>query len=192
MVNCLQRNSTINVIFGLLLQVILIFVFLTIFFFSYVTKSEKDSFELQMNLVIDDIAPDLNIKPFVKPENKDIATIIIDGSLDLELNKSIKDNYEDDKKNKDQNDKIKNKAYNLMFISLGVIAFISIIFLISGNSVSCLYIHYRDAIIAVMFVAFTEYIFLELITKKYWSIDPSEVRTQISNSIQDWMKINHP
>ena len=49
------NNNWVKYIFSILFQVILIFTFLTIFFFVYVVKVEKEQFKGQINLIVDDI-----------------------------------------------------------------------------------------------------------------------------------------
>ena len=194
MTKCLEENSTVNKIFGIFLQVTLIFVFLTIFFFSYVGNSEKDSFKLQMNIVVDDLAPDMDVRDWINPktqDQKDIATAILEGSLELARKNSEKDDVSEDQAIKVQNKKIMDKAYLWMGIALGVMALAVIILVLMGKCVP-FHIHLKEAAIVVFFVAMTELIFLTIITKKYWSVDPSQVRNQLGDSIQKWIQIHHP
>lgn len=191
MVKCSKENSIVNKIFGIFLQVILIFVFLTVFFFSYVGNAEKESFKLQMNLVVDDLVPDLNIRSSIPPGQEDLATVILDGSLDLAKKNSMKNSETDDQNIKDQNNKIKGKAYLWLGIAVGVMLIVTIILVLLGKCIPY-HIHLKEALIVVFFVAMTEFIFLTIITKKYWSVDPSEVRNQLGNSIQKWIQIHHP
>jgi hypothetical protein len=59
------------------------FIFLTIFFFTYVGEVEKDAFKLQMNIVVDDLSDNINVRSFVPKGQEDTATIIMDGSLEV-------------------------------------------------------------------------------------------------------------
>jgi ascorbate-specific PTS system EIIC-type component UlaA len=53
-------------------------------------------------------------------------------------------------------------------------------------------LHAKEVITVVFFVAITEIIFLNVITKKYWSVNPSQVRRQLGESMKRWIKQNHP
>jgi hypothetical protein len=186
-----KENPLLNRVFGIFLQVVFIFIFLTIFFFSYVGESEKESFKKQMNIVVDDLAPDFNVRQYVKDGYENFATVVIEGSLELARKKADKDSTSEDDAIKQQNNQIKKEAYKWLFICIGILVFIIICIVLSGGTVP-FHIHMKDAAIVVFFVAATEFIFLNLITANYWSVDPSEVRRNLGDSIQQWIQQHHP
>ena len=188
---CIPKNPIINKIFKLFLQVVLIFIFLTVFFFTYVGNVEKESFTTQMNIVVDDIVPDINIHEFVPPGQEDTAVFILDGSMEVARNNALNDSKEEDKYINDQNIAIRNKAFILLGIVLGILLLVSLILYLTKHCIP-FQIHIQDALIVVIFVAITEMLFLTIITKNYWSVDPGQVRSQIGKSIQKWIKENHP
>lgn len=187
MINCKQDSPFVKKTFFILLQVLLIFIFLTTFFFTYVNYIEKETFKTQMNLIVDDITEDINIKPFIPPGKEDTASIIILGSLDFAEEYALKNSAEDDKKNSDKNDKIKNKAMLFLAILSAVLVIMVVIFFVAGYCIP-FHTHLKEAMIIIFFVALTEFIFLIVITRNYWSIDPSTVRQEIGNSIQTYIK----
>ena len=75
--NCNFKNPIINKIYHIFLHVIFIFIFLTIFFFLYVGDAEKKSFKTQINLVVDDIMNDIDIKSFIVFSNSEDEVLIL-------------------------------------------------------------------------------------------------------------------
>jgi hypothetical protein len=167
------------------------FIFLTIFFFTYVGDVEKDAFKLQMNIVVDDLSDDMNIRSFVPKGQEDTATIIMDGSLEVARRNAMRDAKKEDKKIDEQNSKIRNKAFLWLGISIGVLVIVIAFLALTGHCIP-FHLHAKEALIVVFFVAITEIIFLNVITKKYWSVNPSQVRHQLGESMKKWIKQNHP
>lgn len=191
MVQCMSDNPIVNKSFYILLQVLFIFIFLTIFFFTYVHSIEKETFKTQMNIVVDDLALDMNIRPLVPKGQEDIATILLSESLDLARKNAEKSSASDDQKINDQNRHIRNKAFLWVGIATSVLLVIALGLYFTGHRVS-FQIHIKEALIVVFFVAITELIFLTVITKKYWSVDPSQIRQKLGNDMQDYIKTHHP
>jgi hypothetical protein len=191
MSKCLPDSSITNRIFGIFLQVMLIFVFLTLFFFTYVGAVEKDAFKLQMNIVVDDLSDDMNVRQFVAPGQEDTATVIMDGSLEVARRHAMSETKKEDKKINDQNATIRNKALKFIAIAGGLLVVVVIILVSTGHCVP-FHLHTKEALIVVFFVALTEILFLNIITKKYWSVNPSDVRHQLGESMKGWIKENHP
>lgn len=191
MVQCMPDNPIVNKSFYILLQVLFIFIFLTIFFFTYVHSTEKVAFKTQMNMVVDDLALDMNVRPLVPKGQEDIATILLFGSLDLARKNAEKSTASDDQKINEQNNQIMKKAFLWVGISTSVLLVIALGLYFTGH---CLpfQIHIKEALIVVFFVAITELIFLIVITREYWSVDPSQIRQELGDAMQDYIKKHHP
>jgi hypothetical protein len=189
MAKCLPDSPTIKRIFRIFLQVILTFVFLTIFFFTYVDAVEKDVFKLQMNTIVDDLYDDMNFRQFVSTGKEDMATILLDGSLDVSRINAMNDTKGEDKHINDQNRKIKNKAFLWVGISLVLLVIIISILVFYGYCIP-FHIHTKEAIIVIFFVAITEIIFINIIAKKYLLLNPSEIRHKLGESVKFWIKQN--
>jgi len=187
MISCKQDSPFLKKTFFILLQVLFTFIFLTVFFFTYVNHIEKETFKTQMNLIVDDITEDINIKPFIPPGKEDDASVIILGSLDFTEEYALKNSAEDDKRISDQNNKIKNKAILWVVIGSAVLLMLAVILVIARYCIP-FHIHLKDAMIVVFFIALTEFIFLVVITRNYLSVDPFTVRQEIGNSIQEYIK----
>lgn len=188
MVKCIHtfENKIINRIFYIFLQVLIIFIFLTIFFFTYVNDTEKDAFKTQINILVDDLALDMDIKPLVPKENKDIVTILLSGVLDFSKKNSRKSTEKEDANIKKQNNKIMKKAFIWLFVFIGIMVLIYGALRLSGQCIM-FHSHIREALLIVVFIALTEFVFLNMITKQYWSIDISDVRQKLGNTIQDYI-----
>jgi len=185
---CKPDNPTVNKIFHVLLQILFIFIFLTIFSFTFVYSTEKAASKTQMNIVVDDLSLDMNVRPLVPKGREDIATILISGALDLAKKNAIKST---DEIIKEQNNKIIKKAFLWVGISSGVLLVIGLSLYLSGH---CLpfHMHMKEALIVVFFVALTELAFLLIITREYWLVDPSEIRQTLGDAMQDYIKKHHP
>lgn len=191
MTRCKPDNQIVNKFFYVLLQVLFIFLFLTIFFFAYIHPAEKAVSKTQINIVVDDLSLDMNVRPLVPKGQEDIATILISDALDLEKKNVMKSTSEDDKRIEEQNDKIMKEAFMWVGISSSVLLMVSLCIYLSGY---CLpfHIHIKEALIVVFFFALIELVFFLIIIRKYWSVDPSEIRQTLGDAIQDYIKKHHP
>jgi uncharacterized membrane protein YidH (DUF202 family) len=187
-----KQNIIINRIFGMGLQIFTMFIFLTVFFFTYVKLIEKQSFVNQINLVVDDLATDQDFNKLKPPEGstKDALLIVIDGSLDLAKQKSIKQSQKTDQNISKQNEKTLRKA--VKWVIIAIILVIVIIITIKAFRV-CLPIstHIKDSLVTLFFIALTEFLFLTIITSKYWSINRQQVRKDLGESIHKYISDNN-
>jgi hypothetical protein len=191
MIKC-KQNISVNRIFGMGLQIFAMFIFLTVFFFTYVKLIEKQSFENQINLIVDDLVTDQDFNKFKPTEGsaKDALLIIINGSLDLAKQKSIKQSQKADTNISKQNEKTLRKAVKWVIIASIIV--IVIIITIKIFKV-CLPIstHIKDSLVTLFFIALTEFLFLTIITSKYWSINRQEVRIDLGKSIHKYISDNN-
>lgn len=185
---CLEQDNTIlNKIFHILSQVIFTFIFLTIFFFVYVGDVEKDTFKQQMNLVVDDLLTDVNIREIIPKGQEENTIFISNGALEVARHNSEKETDIADKDIEISNSLIKSKAFKWLGISIAILIIISLTLLLLKKCIP-FELHFKKIIVVIIFVAMTEIFFLTYITKNYWSVDPNNVREQIAISIQDWIK----
>jgi hypothetical protein len=191
-----KNNEKVIDIFSILFQVVFIFTFLTIFFFVYVVKVEKDDFQNQINLLVDDILDEDVVKdnlnkiilPYDSPFNENFE-ILLYGVLDIVKEKSIIENRKPIQDVLNKNNKTKKKAIKYLSITLLVLIALTFIMIIIGY---CLPIKYQiiEALWVVFFVALTELTFLTFIAKKYISADPNKVKRILCSSITKWIETN--
>jgi hypothetical protein len=194
---CNKTNKWLNDGVFILLQINLIYVFLTVFFFLYVTSVEKTSFKNQMNLIVDDIMNDLNddLDTMIKSNDKtkklspEDLNIIINGFIDTVEEKTKIDTRKGVSSIENQNSVVISSSYKMLgIVSTIVFILIAGILLLSF----CLPIVgiVKDSFIAVFFVALTEFLVITLIVSNYISASPTLVKKEFAQEIKSWIKDN--
>ena len=79
-----KSNKILSHIFIILIQVLITFIFLTIFFFKYIIIVEKEEFEKQLHFIVDIIYNDL-----VEYNNNTLFTKIIKNEVNNEINEEV-------------------------------------------------------------------------------------------------------
>ena len=176
---CHVQNKKIAYSFTVSLQVLLIFIFLIIFYFSYILHVEKEAFENQINFVIEDLTKDFKYYiPNLKHKEKILSKLNEEIS---KLDKKTPSNITIDKK---------NKWYKTISIDIAISFLVGLVvyFLILTMFNYCLPVTYTlyESIFTIAFVALTEYAFLQLVTKKYIATDPNEIKYNIAKIIHDF------
>ena len=192
MVKC-KNNPYVKNTFDIIFQVTLIAIFLTVFFFTYVSNVEKEEFKKQLDLIVDDLLSDQDIRNII-PQNlsqtqKDNLAIVISGSLEAAKTKSTinQQNAINDVIN--NNSKVKSSTYKKIFYVLIIIIILCIIVLLLGYCLPVMY-QIKEATIVVFFVALTELMFLEIIAKNYISANPNKIKAEVAQAIKEWLKDN--
>lgn len=183
---CLN-SPLLNKGFGIFIQVIFIFIFLTIFFFTYVTSVEKETFKSQMDLLVDNIISDEDLKSIIPTDSPETESIFINGTLEYVKNKANNQVATDNEQIKNTNDRLEQKATKWLIAIVGILVVIILSIYVMGFCVP-FHIHGKNALYSVFFVALTELAFLLLITKNYWSVNPDDVRVKIGEAIKDYIK----
>lgn len=178
-------NSSASYQINITLHIFILFTFLTIFFFTFLSKVEteninnvtKDLIKSQTSIILSDINDNI---PKVTP---DITQYKID------LNK-LADNLENSSK-KDIPE-LKNNNNKLLYISIGIILFIFFIFI-------GLIIYYKvykkqdigfkhillENIIIFSFAGLIEYLFFMYVAVKYIPVTPDVLTGSILDNIED-------
>jgi hypothetical protein len=188
-----KNNPYVKNTFDIIFQVTLIAIFLTVFFFTYVSNVEKEEFQKQLDLIVDDLLSDQDIRNII-PQNlsqtqKDNLAIVISGSLEAAKTKSTinEQNAINDVIN--NNSKVKSATYKKIFYVLIIIIILCIIVLLLGYCLPLIY-QIKEATIVVFFVALTELMFLEIIAKNYISANPNKIKAEVAQAIKEWLKDN--
>lgn len=175
---CKKQNKHLTYMFTISLQVALIFIFLVIFYFSYILFVEKITFDKQINYVVDDLT-----KNFVNSAPKITDKQAILNNLDQEINKLAKNI--DDKNIDLTNEKYRNQSMDFAIAGIvGVIVFMLVLSLFNY----CLPVTFTlyESIFSIGFIAMTEFAFLNIVTKNYIAMDPNKVRYNIMSSIYNF------
>ena len=176
------------------IQVVFVFAFLTMFFFVYVQELEKMEFVSQTNLIIDDIMKDfeekipilINKQSLIGKEN---VLIIINGLIDVLQEKMSNDSVSTVKDILEKNHAVKLKALKSLMSVIIILVVASTVPLLIGF---CLPIQYqiKEAMLIIIFVGLTEFIFLQVIAKQFISADPNKIRREIGKEVHNWIKRN--
>ena len=175
--------------FAIIFQVIFIFTFLTLFFFLYVVKIEKEQFKSQINLIVDEIIKDNisgNINNII-PINEEALSLVLYGILDTNEKKIIKNSQKTINDINEKNNKLKKKTFSILYIILGILISGSLLLIILKFCIPILY-QIKEALWVVLFVALTEFIFLNFIASKYISADPYEIKRVLAQTVKEKIK----
>jgi hypothetical protein len=174
-----------------LIQITIIFAFLTFFFFSYVSKVENTEFKHQIEFVVDSIykrhSQEINDNINSKKVDKDYIKAEIYGLIDLEedkINKTSKSENEDIDNN---NKKILDNSKFYVIIT-AIISFIilSLLFIISYYMYGCylpINSFVKEGVILLVFIFIIEFLFLNIIVKNYITANPNLIKNKIASSI---------
>ena len=156
---------------NILIGVLLFAIFIGIFFFTYAVKIEKEILNKQITNLVENLLQDI----------KHIDELKSKISQFVESLKNI-DLSEEDRKIKEENDKIIKKA--VTFLSIFAVVIISI--------VAVLYFFFKinikeiisTNVLLLLFIAITEIFFFNAIASKYISLDPNRVKLKIVEELQ--------
>ena len=154
---------------NILIHVLIMSIFLTIFFFTVAKNVEKDIVKEQIRYVLDDFIGnsfkglDSSQKQYIKKQ--------INEKLNTD---SLK---ESDKKVQEQNKIIFNKSLVFLAVIVSILFFIIFaLYLIYRFDIKYIKLLGISALISLIFVAVTETSFLLLIAKSYLSADPNQIK----------------
>lgn len=192
MLTCNVNNHFLINTLSVSVQVILVFSFLVIFYFAYVIKVEEEDFKSQIDLLVESFMDDIKKSDFISLDkgnpyiNEDDLKLLIYGMLDTAQEKVKADSKADNEAIDNNNKSLRKKAFNLLYIIIGVLIVI-LLFL------RCLPLSdiIKEAITILLFVALTEFVFLSLISNRYISADPNKVKYALGGAIKDWLKKNN-
>jgi len=189
-----HERKLLRISADMLMQIFLVFGFLTLFFFAYVSYQEQQIFKRQMDILVDDLMK-TDILPSLKntitnsglPKNE--VQQALSGALGIagiQAKNSSKDAVE---AVKTKNAKTRKTAFISLGVSLAVVIATLVAFKLS-KTCSDLEMSICITVFVVLFVALTEFSFLMVISAKYISIDPNKVRAEVSTAINNWLKDN--
>ena len=189
-----HERKLLRISVDMLMQIFLVFGFLTLFFFAYVSYQEQQIFKRQMDILVDDLMK-TDILPPLKNSiansglQKNEVQQALSGALGvagIEAKNSSKDAVATVKT---KNAKTRKTAFISLGISLAVVIAALVAFKIS-KTCSDLEMSICVTVFVVLFVALTEFSFLMVISAKYISIDPNHVRAEVSAAINNWLSKN--
>jgi ABC-type phosphate transport system permease subunit len=173
----------INFIVEIVLQVYCIFIFLSVFFFTYAAGIEKEIVINQVNFMVDHVYP--NGLNFINPG---IKSAIVNTVNNIPENNSIQQNQLIEKNNKDVINSVINTA-KIPTIVIGI--FIVATFLLKHKYSFFQKIHIFELIkntaIIVGSVALTEFVFLTYFTRNLISVNPNLLKSKLIDKLNNTM-----
>ena len=165
---------------NIFIHVAVMSLFLTVFFFTIASAQEKAIVENQINFIMDEFVGN-TLGPLSESEKEPIKK-----NLDDKLNNAKEDLKSADKDVENQNNKTIKKAFTFVGIVVAIVAFITIImgFYFKWNHTYRKFL-VSSAIAGLIFVGITETLFLFLIAKGYYSVDPNRIKKHIIDKLLD-------
>lgn len=156
---------------------VIIIVFITLFFFTYISKIERNVVNNQVTSLIEDLNRELSI--------------IIDDKEKATLREFIQNSpidYSSDAKVADDNKKIRNKAYKTLGIIVGVgVALIIGLTLIFKLDLSKLLV---SGVVSLAAVAITEFIFATFFAQNFKTLDENKVKLELVRTLREYVSQN--
>jgi predicted PurR-regulated permease PerM len=178
--SCLFLSPPLNETLKVFMQVFFVVAFLSLFFFLYVVKVEKEIFTSQINIIVDTLFDELqNDMSIILPSK--LQTILKQEVLDYMNSVTIDSESYDNIRQ--QNDNVITTTKNLVFVFatiLGACLF-SIYMLRFCVDMSH---HLIENILALTAIAITEFLFLNLVSKKYIAANPNHIKLYFAQRVK--------
>lgn len=195
-------NQYVSIFSSVSIQVAIIFAFLTIFFFSYVSSVENTEFKDQLDFVIDNIYKrhELDIKNLIdkyslNQDKKDLLKMQIYGMIDLEEDKLKKESKKESDDIKIKNsDIISNATFYVKIIGSISLVIVVSLFILMYNKYDCtlpLKTYAKEAIALLFFIFIVEILFLNMIVKNYITANPNYIKNKIAQAIINYIDNNN-
>jgi len=172
----------INFILLVIVQVLCVFIFLCLFFFTYASKKEGDILNSQVNFLINDIA-EHNIHLLPNDKKQALLNTINGIKTDTSQNTQAAIDIIN------SNNKIKAKTKKIiLYLCIIVVLIISISYKFKNTgktffkNLNLKHI-FKETGIIIFFIAITEYIFLNYFAAQYISVKPNILKAQVFENI---------
>ena len=187
--SCLFISPPLNESLKVFMQVFFVVTFLSLFFFLYVVKVEKEIFDDQINVVVDSLFNELQLSAnlivpkLVQAELKQEALAYMQ-TVTLESSHS----YDDIRQ---QNDDVINTTKNVIIVFATILGACVVAIYLLRFCVSMTH-HLLENMLALGAIALTEYLFLNLVTRNYIAANPNHVKFYVAQRVQSYAqkKIN--
>jgi len=192
MANVCIPYKSIDFIFTILIQVTIAFIFLTLFFFFYVSKVERRELKNQVYIIIDKLVGDIQeysniITPLVSEQEKQalkdkIIAIINESQADAQ-----KQAASSDAKVLASNNLVRSESFSLLLGGVSVLIFIILMLFIIGLCLPIRKDVYKGLLILIV-IALVEYSFLTFVAEKYIIADVNLIKQHIADAVLDFVK----
>ena len=169
----------------IMINVVLISIFITIFFFTYGVKIEKEVIINQMKILTNDFMSHVELSG--NSINKNINELNNELQNEMSLPENRAKIIQTDKDELSGNKKISSTVLVCIFGLICVTAFIMIIFTSSGAVQNVKEI-LLESIIILLSIALTEFCFIFFLGAKYVSIDTNHIKLNVVKFLQKYSK----
>jgi hypothetical protein len=187
--SCLQHNY-VSTFSNALIQGAIVFAFLTIFFFGYVTSVEKDEYSKQVGMVVDNIyeqyKEDIEKVLPKNEESRKLTKAAIYGIIDTNEEYLSKSTEGERKELDDSNSKIIKNSVLSVLILLIICVSLLIIFAFFGYCIP-LKDFVKEGFFILLFIFIVEFLFLNIIAKNYISANPNTVKKELAQSVINYV-----
>ena len=171
--------------YKIILQVLLVCICLTLFYYNYVLYVEKDEIVEQLNVIVKKLLGDKDRYKFMNDTNTN--KIISRGILEsIKEDQMINMQQSVDAANMN-NASIKRESTVIVIIALALIVVVSVVFFFKYQCVE-ISTEIRDTMIIVFFVLISEFVFLNVISKNFVFADPNHIIQTICQTVADNVK----
>lgn len=172
----------INFVTLVLVQVISVFVFLTLFFFTYAAKKEGEIVENQVKFLVNDIVEN-NLELLPEKAKQEILKSV------QGIDPNTPENVKASAKIAESNEKIKQKSKKMLLImSAAVVLFIVVSLFLKKKGIN----YFKDlelkhilkeSAIVLFFIGLIELYFLNAYAANYVSVKPNIIKAQVCRNI---------
>lgn len=161
----------------IIMGVVLIAAFISIFFFTYVSKIESDIVQTQMEKIVDDLTGSIDTI-ITEQQKEEIGQAI--------QNIEIPDMSQQDAAAQTNNKDLMQKAIIIFSCIIGIGLLAICLLWYFGGKFHMSHMIIQNSIILIL-VALTEFGFVTFVTQNYQVIDPNYVRYLISRNLQNYV-----
>jgi len=167
-----------------MINVLLIFIFLSVFFFTYATSIEKNVIINQMKVLSN------NFMSFIELSGNNINTNIYNENIKLLSPDNIKSISANDGKVLSENKNIIKNV--IIYVSIFfIIVVLIVIYLVKTERVTDIHEILIESFIILIFIACLEYTFLTFFGSKFISIDTNLIKLNIVEFLQKYTNGEH-
>lgn len=175
---------------NVIIQVTLIFIFLTVFFFTYAKNKEADVVVNNVDFLISSFLGDGKVGFINEADRKELKDKL------LEEKEDNHEMLESDQNVERSNKEIISKSIKTVRkVTVVVILIVLFCFLMNKYGIMESFFKkidfkdiFKESIIILFFVALTEFFFLNAIGVKYISIEPTKIKAQLIQNLYDYSK----
>lgn len=187
-----HQSHTGDIVVSALVQSCLVFLFLTVFFFTYVHLVEQDVFKKQVERIVTELMQDFELDAFVQDLPVDqiaLFNITTFGFLEHTQIQIRKKFIEINQQIEAVNAKVVQEATSTVLLYTGVIVLMlaALAWFFDIKVTKALMI---QAVILLAVVAVTEYLFLNYVTKKYVNIESAFVKKLVAETMLEYINKN--